>query len=137
MADAWLLTVTGLHVPLMPFVEVLGKAGTVPSVQIVSVVPKSNRGVMFAFTVTVKVAGVAHCPAVGVNVYVFETWLLTAAAFQLPVIPLSEVTGRSGTLAFAQIVNAVPKLNTGVIFGLTVTLKVAVLAHCPAAGVKV
>jgi hypothetical protein len=38
----------------------------------VNEVPKLNVGVMFGFTVTVNVAVVAHCPAVGVNVYVAE-----------------------------------------------------------------
>jgi hypothetical protein len=31
----------------------------------------------------------------------------------------------------------VPKLNVGVRFGLTVTANDAVVAHCPASGVKV
>jgi hypothetical protein len=34
-------------------------------------------------------------------------------------------------------VNADPKPKEGVIFGLTVTLKVVVVAHCPVVGVKV
>ena len=49
-----------------------GKAGTVPPAQIVRDVPKLNVGTIFGLTVTVKVAGTAHCPAVGVNVYVPE-----------------------------------------------------------------
>ena len=52
-------------------------------------------------------------------------------------IPLFEVVGNEGTLAPAQIVNAVPKLNEGVMFGLTVTVKIALVAHWPALGVKV
>ena len=63
-----LLTVEGLHVPVIPLVDVVGNAGTVPPEQIVSVVPKLNVGVMFTSTVTVKVVCTAHCPAVGVNV---------------------------------------------------------------------
>jgi hypothetical protein len=47
--------------------EVVGKTGTAPPAHIVSEVPKLNVGVMFGFTVTVNVAVVAHCPAVGVN----------------------------------------------------------------------
>jgi hypothetical protein len=53
-------------------VDVAGNVGTVPPAQIASVVPKLNVGTMFGVTVTVKVAVVAHCPAVGVNVYVPE-----------------------------------------------------------------
>jgi len=56
----------------MPLVDVFGNVGTVPPAHIVNVVPKLNAGVMFGATVTVKVAVVAHCPAVGVNVYVPE-----------------------------------------------------------------
>ena len=48
-----------------------------------------------------------------------------------------EVEGRVGTAAPAHIVSEIPKLNEGVMFGLTVTLNVAGKAHCPAAGVNV
>jgi len=67
-----LLTVAGLHVPVMPFVDVVGRAGTVPPAQIFNVVPKLKVGITFGLTVTVKVVGNAHCPAVGVNVYTPE-----------------------------------------------------------------
>ena len=63
-----LLTTDGLHIPVIPFVDVVGNVGTVPPEQIVSVVPKLNVGVMFGLTVTVKVVVVAQNPAVGVNV---------------------------------------------------------------------
>ena len=62
----------GLHVPVMPFVDVVGNVGTDPPAQIVKLVPKLNVGVMFGLTVTVNVYGNAHKPAVGVNVYVPE-----------------------------------------------------------------
>ena len=61
-------TVDGLHVPVILLVDVVGSVGTVPPEHTVSVVPKLNVGVMFGFTVTVKVVVVAHSPAVGVNV---------------------------------------------------------------------
>ena len=67
-----MLTTVGFHVPFIPFKDVFGKVGTVPPAQIVSDVPKLNVGVMFGLTVTLNVAGVAHSPAVGVNVYVPE-----------------------------------------------------------------
>ena len=54
------------------FVDVVGKAGTVPPEHILNEVPKLNVGVMFGATVTLNVAGNAHCPAVGVNVYTPE-----------------------------------------------------------------
>ena len=65
---AVLLTIEGLHVPVIPLVDVVGNVGTVPPEQIVSVVPKLNVGVTFGFTVTVNVVVVAQSPAVGVNV---------------------------------------------------------------------
>lgn len=52
----------------MPFVDVVGKGGTVAPAQMVKDVPKLKVGGMFGLTVTVNVAGVAHNPAVGVNV---------------------------------------------------------------------
>lgn len=39
----------------------------------------------------------------------------------MPVIALSDVPGNAGTLAPAQIVNAVPKLKLGVTLGVTLT----------------
>ena len=52
---------------MIPLVEVVGKIGTVPPVQMLNVVPKLKVGVMFGLTVTVKVNVVAQVPAVGVN----------------------------------------------------------------------
>jgi hypothetical protein len=132
-----LLTVAGLHVPVMPLEEVVDNAGTVPPEQIVSEVPKANTGIVLAFTVTVKVAVVAHCPADGVNVYVPDAVLLTVAGLQVPVIPLVDVVVSAGTDPPSQIVNEVPKLKAGVTLGLTVTVKLVVNAHCPADGVNV
>ena len=55
-----MLTVAGLHVPVIPFVDVLGKVGTLAPSHILKEVPKLKVGVMFGFTVTVNVAVVAH-----------------------------------------------------------------------------
>ena len=136
-ALAVLLTVVAAHVPVMPLSDVVGNAGTLPPSQIVRVVPKLNTGVMFASTVTVNVVGTAHCPAVGVNVYVPLAVLLTVAGLQVPVILLVDVVGNAGTVPPEQIANAVPKLNVGMMFGLTVTVNVVGNAHCPAVGVNV
>jgi hypothetical protein len=62
-----LSTVDGLHIPVIALSDVAGNVGTVAPAHMVSEVPKLNVGVMFGFTVTVNVAVVAHCPAVGVN----------------------------------------------------------------------
>ena len=63
------------------------------------------------------------------KVYVPLAVLLTVAGLQVPVIPLSDVVGRVGTVPPLQIVNDVPKLKVGVTFGFTVTVNVAVVAH--------
>jgi hypothetical protein len=63
--------------------------------------------------------------------------LLTVAGVQLPVIPLADVAGNDGTAPPSQMVCEVPKLNTGVTLGLTVTANVTVVAHKPASGVNV
>ena len=63
--------------------------------------------------------------------------MLTAAGLQVPVTPLSDVFGREGTPAPAQMVIDGPKLKAGMVLGVTVTVKVAVVAHRPAVGVKV
>ena len=65
-----LSTTVGLHVPVTPFVDVNGREGTVPPLQILNAVPKENAGVTFCVTVTANVIELAHCPPVGVNVYV-------------------------------------------------------------------
>jgi hypothetical protein len=80
---------------------------------------------------------VAHCPAVGVNVYVPLAVLLTTDGLHVPVILLLDVVGKVGTVAPEQIVDVVPKLNDGVMFGFTVTVNVVGFAHKPAVGVNV
>ena len=66
MPEEVLLTVAGLHVPFIPFVEDPGKTGAADPLQIVAIAV--NVGVMLVLTVTVAVVVVAHCPAAGVNV---------------------------------------------------------------------
>ena len=61
-------TTDGLHVPVIPLLDAVERAGTVPPAQIVKAVPKAKVGVMLGLTVTDNVAVVAHCPAVGVKV---------------------------------------------------------------------
>jgi hypothetical protein len=53
---------------VIPFVEELGSAGTVPPAQMVRPDPKLKTGVIFGATLTEKVTGGEHNPAEGVNV---------------------------------------------------------------------
>jgi hypothetical protein len=117
--------------------ELSGSAGTLPPSQIVSEFPKLNEGIVLGVTVKVYVVDAAHCPASGVNVYVPETWLSTIAGLHVPVIPFDDVNGNAGTLDPAHIEALVPKEKPGVTIGFTVTVKLAVVAHTPATGVKV
>ena len=60
--------------------------------------------------------------------------LLTAGA-HVPVTPLFDVVGSTGAADPLQIADTA--VNVGVVCGLTVTVKVVVVAHWPAAGVNV
>ena len=122
----------GDQIPVMPFSDVVGKAAKDAPEQIAATGP--NVGVMFGLTVMVNVAVVAHCPAAGVKVYMVVA-VLFSAGDQVPVMAFSDVVGKADKDPPEQIAATV--LNVGVIFGLTVMVKVAVVAHCPAAGVKV
>ena len=66
----------------------------------------------------VSCAVVAHCSAVGVNVYVVVIVLLIEGD-QLPVIPLVDVVGSAGTLASLQY--GPTAANMGVTVELTTT----------------
>ena len=57
------------------------------------------------------------------------------AGDHVPVMPLLEVVGKTVGVAFWQ--KGPEGLNVGVMFELTVTLMVVLVAHCPAAGIKV
>ena len=61
--------------------------------------------------------------------------VLSSAGDQVPVIPLLEVVGNGVKVAPAQI--GPTAVNVGITFGLTVIVKVVVVAHCPVVGVKV
>lgn len=91
-------------------------------------------GAGFGFTVIVKVAVVAHWPAVGVKVYVVVAVLFNAG-LQVPVMPFSDVVGKAFNTPPVHI--GATGLNVGVMFGFTVMVKVVVVAHKPAVGVNV
>ena len=99
--------------------------------------PATSDNVGKLLIVTVKVLVLAHWPAVGVKVYVPLALLLTVAGDQLPGIAgtlLDEVVS-AAMVAPAQ--NGPAGANTGVTGALMTIVKVALVAHCPAFGVKV
>jgi hypothetical protein len=61
--------------------------------------------------------------------------VLIISGFQVPVIPLFEVAGRTGATLFWQ--RGPIWVNVGVILVVTIISIVAVAAHCPASGVNV
>ena len=61
--------------------------------------------------------------------------VLSKAGTQVPVMPLLEVVGNGDKVAPEQI--GATAVNVGVTFGLIVIVKVVVVAHWPAVGVKV
>jgi hypothetical protein len=61
--------------------------------------------------------------------------VLFNAGAHVPVMPLLEVVGNADNVAPEQI--GATAVNVGVTFGFTVMVNVAVVAHCPAVGVKV
>lgn len=111
-------------------VEVAGNGLAEPT-QIVGIGLKV--GVTTGLTVTVNVVVVAHWFGFGVKVYVL-VWVLSKIGLQPPMMPLLEVAG-SGLAEPAQIGAIV--LKVGTTGEVTVTVIVAVVAHCPAVGVNV
>ena len=68
MPDAVLLTVDGLHEPVIPLSDGLYKAGTADPEQIVNDGPNAKVGVITGFTLTVRVKPTAHCDPLGTKV---------------------------------------------------------------------
>ena len=85
-----------------------------------------NVGVVFELTLIGIVAVVAHCPAVGVNVYVVVAALFKAGD-QVPVMLLFDVVGRALKDAPEQIADTC--VNVGVTIGLTVTAVAELVAE--------
>ena len=120
------LSNAGDQVPVIPLFDVVGNGVNAAPEQIAAT--GVNVGVTFALTVIVSVVVVAHCPAVGVNVYVVVV-VLSNAGDQVPVIPLLDVVGNAANTAPEHI--AATGVNVGVIFGSTVTDVVAVTPGQP------
>ncbi|MNY17254.1 hypothetical protein D3C86_1505600 [compost metagenome] len=127
-----LLFIAGLQVPVMPLLEVVGNAASGAPAQIAGT--WVNNGVAL-FTTIVIVAVAAHCPAVGVKVYVVVVLLLIVAGLHVPVTPLLEVVGNGATVAPWHIGPTCVNEGT-VLFTTTVRLTLPV-AHCPGLAVKV
>ena len=119
--------------PVTPLGAVLLNIGATSPIQKDGIAAKLDR--VCAFTVTLRVCVVAHCPALGVKRYVPLAVLLMVAGFQVPAMPFGEVLLKLGATVPAQKAGIAAKL--GVICVLTVTLMVAVVAHVLPVGVNV
>ena len=118
---------------MKPLFEELGKIGAVALVQIAGIASKVGR--IFGFTIMViLVVAVAHCPIVGVKVYVVVA-VLFIAGDQVPVTPLLDVVGKFAKV-FPEQIGGIAGRKTaidGFIFIFTVLL----VAHCPTLGENV
>ena len=115
----------GDQVPLMPFVEIVGKAGAEAPAH--NPAGMAKVGVVLLVTLIFKLAVVAHWPGLGVNVYVPEAVLLIIAGDQEPEIPLLEIEGKAGAVLPLQ--NAGIAVNVGIVLLVTVTVMVTIEAH--------
>jgi hypothetical protein len=129
------LTLEGLHVPVILLVELVGSAGALLFWHIGPIWVKV--GVTSAVTIISIVTVVAPCPAVGVNVYVVvpAVAVLIVAGLHVPVILLVEDAGNADGVEFWH--NGPICVNVGVTRLLIWITIVVVVAHWPAAGVKV
>jgi hypothetical protein len=96
------LITEGDHVPVIPFVDVVE---SIPGVVPIQYGPSCvNVGVTLAFTTTVMVAVVAHCPAFGVKVYTVDPALavLIVAGDHVPEMPFADVVASVAGVAPAQ-----------------------------------
>ena len=129
------LITAGFQVPVIPLLEVVGKAGAAlfwhkgPTCV--------NVGVTCKVITTSIVATVPHWLASGVNVYVVVpiTDVLIVAGLHVPVIPLLDVVGNAGAALFWQ--SGPICVNVGVICEPITTFIVTLIAHIPALGVNV
>ena len=111
----------GDQVPVIPFVEVVGKADKLAPEQMAAT--ESKVGVTFEFTVMVIVAVVAHRPSVGVKVYSVVAVLFNAGD-QVPVIPLLEVVGKADKVPPEQMAATCAKVGVAPTFTVMVIVAV-------------
>jgi len=89
--------IAGLHVPVIPSLDVVGNAGAAAFKQ-TEFVTVGNVDTTLSTIVMLSEARLAHCPAVGVNVYTVVPFavVLIVAGFHVPVIPSLDVVGSVG-----------------------------------------
>ena len=119
-----MLLIAGAQVPVIAFVEVVGRL-KLPPLQIAETCV--NVGTVLGLTVTVSEAVVAQPAPVGVNVYVVVDVLLTAGD-HVPAIELVDVVGKVNV--FPLQIGAIEP-NVGVVDAIPVPLAVTDIAVAP------
>lgn len=129
------LIAAGLHVPAILLFEVVGNAGAAEFWHKGPIEVKV--GATWLVTTTAMVVPVPHWPDAGVKLYVVvpATAVLIVAGFQVPVIPLLEVTGKAGAVLFTH--SGPIAENVGVTWLVTTTAMLTVAPHCAPDGVNV
>ncbi len=122
----------GDHVPEIPFSEVVGKGAKDAPAQIGPIGLKF--GVIPGLTTIVADSVNAHCPRLGVKMYVVVAALFNAGD-HVPEIPFNEVVGKGASAAPEHIGATLAKV--GVLLVPIVMVKDVVSAHCPRSGVNV
>ena len=122
-----------VHFTAAPGVAIKLKTGkTVPSLTVVFVTVTDGM----AFTSNINEDVSAHCPAVGVKMYVPVTWLLTADGLHIPETSLLDFAGKTGTVEPLQTDREAPKGKAGFTIGLTATVNENGEMHWPDVPVK-
>ena len=100
MPVADVLITAGLHVPVTPLLDVVGKAGAALFWHSGPICV--NVGVIFDVITTSIVFVVPQCHAFGVKVYVVVPIadVLMTAGLHVPVMPLVDVVGNAGAVLF-------------------------------------
>jgi hypothetical protein len=129
------LIIAGLHVPEMPLLDVVGNTGAAEFKHSGPICV--NTGLICVAIVTSKLVLLAHRPGLDVNEYVVVPTIavLIDDGFHVPTIPLLDIVDKAGATTFWH--SDPMGLNVGVTIGLTVTISVAPVAHCPTFGVNV
>lgn len=132
-----MLTTAGLQVPVIPLVDLAGNVTTEAPSQIVVLVPKGKSGTIFGLTVTLNVVPATHPGPVAVKTYLSDLVVSITASDQVPVMPLSDVLGNTGTVPFRQIVRDVPNEKVATTFGITTVVSLNGIPQVLGSGVKV
>lgn len=132
---AVVLIAAGFQVPVIPFMDVVGRTGAVAFWHRDPIALKAGATCEVMITDIDAVA--PHWPPSGVKVYVVvpAVAVLIVAGFHVPLTPLFDVVGNAGAVLLRQ--SGSISVKTGITEPVICTDIVIGVPHCPAAGVKV